>query len=291
MSRRLPAFTREDEKELFRQDVDSNFLDEFRRTYGSNAESCTLEFQANVANVSVEEFEDVDLNGNGDEIAKTFDIYTVTLKVPVGVRTFAEQGNKPNFLMFLANQITDVQWRNVLQDNTNKYKCAVCRKIPDEARLVSVTSALKKVTEHNSCRVHLYPCFPVCDSDRCHLIASRCIDKFYDNMASVSGEESLSSSKILNLCAHCGRCENKETKLLKCSRCNQTSYCNAECQKAHWPKHKKACKLVTCQYCEKLETVKLFAKCSRCQRVFYCGSDCQRADWANHKKMCKKANT
>jgi hypothetical protein len=31
-------------------------------------------------------------------------------------------------------------------------------------------------------------------------------------------------------------------KLQKCAKCKDISYCSKECQKTHWPKHKKECK-------------------------------------------------
>jgi len=39
----------------------------------------------------------------------------------------------------------------------------------------------------------------------------------------------------------CGQCEARGAKLLRCSRCTKIRYCNADCQKAHWPEHKKSC--------------------------------------------------
>jgi len=51
-------------------------------------------------------------------------------------------------------------------------------------------------------------------------------------------------------CAHCGRSDVDATggdaklmsKLKRCSRCGFAAYCNAECQKAHWPLHKQTCR-------------------------------------------------
>jgi hypothetical protein len=42
-------------------------------------------------------------------------------------------------------------------------------------------------------------------------------------------------------CAECG--EEGGARLKVCKSCMQVKYCNAECQRAHWPKHKKECKL------------------------------------------------
>jgi hypothetical protein len=41
-------------------------------------------------------------------------------------------------------------------------------------------------------------------------------------------------------CAHCGIAGQQ--KLLKCSRCQKTSYCGQTCQRADWKQHKKYCK-------------------------------------------------
>ncbi|KAF7359216.1 Zinc finger MYND domain-containing protein 10 [Mycena sanguinolenta] len=39
----------------------------------------------------------------------------------------------------------------------------------------------------------------------------------------------------------CGKCANPSGSL-KCSRCKIMTYCNRECQVAHWPEHKIRCK-------------------------------------------------
>ena len=39
----------------------------------------------------------------------------------------------------------------------------------------------------------------------------------------------------------CRGCGKKESKMLRCSRCKSVYYCNTECQRAHWPSHKKIC--------------------------------------------------
>jgi len=46
-----------------------------------------------------------------------------------------------------------------------------------------------------------------------------------------------------NCCAECGKEEGDGGVSLKaCKSCMQVKYCNADCQRNHWPKHKKACK-------------------------------------------------
>ena len=42
----------------------------------------------------------------------------------------------------------------------------------------------------------------------------------------------------------CSACYGKSEKLKSCGKCFTASYCNVDCQKRHWPKHKKLCKLL-----------------------------------------------
>ena len=48
-------------------------------------------------------------------------------------------------------------------------------------------------------------------------------------------------SATVQCCAECG--EEGSVSLKTCKSCLQAKYCNAICQKNHWPKHKTACKL------------------------------------------------
>jgi hypothetical protein len=51
-------------------------------------------------------------------------------------------------------------------------------------------------------------------------------------------------------CSQCGRSDAaiaqsgspNRSKLKRCARCGISAYCNAECQRLHWPKHKIECK-------------------------------------------------
>jgi hypothetical protein len=297
MSRHSSAFTREDEKELFTDDLGPKFLDSFRSFYtGSNSsESCSVDVTFALNHATVDEIESWEPNeALIGTIAARFDRYNARLKLPDSIRklelavydsdeTSARDSDK-SFLIFLAQQITSFQLQQIFQENPNKYKCTTCQKTP-----VKSVRMLRKVADDTTWRLHLFPCFPVCDSDKCKLIATKCAEKMLSSLASVTGEESFSTSSIATHCANCNQYNfGGESGRLDCSRCNTASYCSAECQKAHWRVHKKACKLVTCQHCKKLETTKLFSTCARCQQVFYCERDCQLADWPKHKKNCKK---
>lgn len=39
----------------------------------------------------------------------------------------------------------------------------------------------------------------------------------------------------------CAHCNTAATDLRRCSHCKKASYCNKDCQKAHWKKHKPIC--------------------------------------------------
>ena len=50
-------------------------------------------------------------------------------------------------------------------------------------------------------------------------------------------EEPVVSAAVVVTCASCGA--NDPTK--QCSRCAKVTYCNRECQMAHWGQHKAVC--------------------------------------------------
>ena len=50
------------------------------------------------------------------------------------------------------------------------------------------------------------------------------------------------SSTANAACANCGKAEEDDNKLKTCTSCKMVKYCSRDCQRSHWPKHKKACK-------------------------------------------------
>jgi len=42
-------------------------------------------------------------------------------------------------------------------------------------------------------------------------------------------------------CSSCRKVPTQDVKLMKCSACKSSQYCNTLCQKAHWPTHKISC--------------------------------------------------
>ncbi|CAB3983237.1 Small glutamine-rich tetratricopeptide repeat-containing alpha [Paramuricea clavata] len=60
----------------------------------------------------------------------------------------------------------------------------------------------------------------------------------YNNEERIIGKESKCSS------SWCSGCKEKCEDLKLCGKCFTTGYCNKDCQKDHWPKHKKLCKVL-----------------------------------------------
>ena len=50
------------------------------------------------------------------------------------------------------------------------------------------------------------------------------------------------SAPIIDVCANCRKEEGGEITLKVCTACKLVKYCDRDCQAAHRPKHKKACK-------------------------------------------------
>ena len=50
------------------------------------------------------------------------------------------------------------------------------------------------------------------------------------------------NDNLLLVCANCGKGEESSVDLKSCTACKMVKYCNRQCQIAHRPQHKKACK-------------------------------------------------
>jgi hypothetical protein len=287
---RLTWFTREDEKRLFGDDdiqkVDPDFINEFRMLYSSNDEAIPLDFRMCVFMLSVDEIEDRGLYF-GCPGQKEGDVWIEQpkgLKLPVGVvpryyNQFNQRSLNDDFCCKLQKYIVFQQW-NHLRQACPDFKCGVCAKTP-VPNLAALGHCFYNESEY---KINQLASIPVCTNPKCLLIARKCKRKVFDTRASATGFTKGSSAIA---CANCERWKHEmESDHLECSRCKAVTYCNVKCQKAHWSKHKKACKLVTCQHCERSETSTKFPTCSQCEQVFYCGEDCQKADWSSHRNIC-----
>jgi hypothetical protein len=79
MSRPYSRFMREDEKELFKEDVNPNFLNDFRSFYTNSTESCSVEVEIVLFNAAVDEIESWEANEYLADVAASIDLYTLTL--------------------------------------------------------------------------------------------------------------------------------------------------------------------------------------------------------------------
>ncbi len=91
----------------------------------------------------------------------------------------------------------------------------------------------------------------------------------------------------------CGECKRSSKTLSLCGGCEKIRYCGPECQKKHWPTHKKSCTKkhgqddeAKCGACTK--SGKTLNVCGGCEKVRYCGVECQRKHWPTHKYSCVK---
>ena len=119
------------------------------------------------------------------------------------------------------------------------------------------------------------------------------------NAPSISLVPSLNSAPS---CANCGKREEEEQKLKKCSACQSVKYCCVECQIAHRPQHKKACKKIVAElYEERLFNDVESEDCPICMVPLPCVEDdentfksccgqiiCDGCIYAMHLDACEK---
>jgi hypothetical protein len=106
-------------------------------------------------------------------------------------------------------------------------QCVVCRK-PATAfvRLSECDSNLIAVPlVRDNCTI------PTCGEDKCSDEVDQQLDSKVEEM----------NNDYWKTCAHCDKTENKVATMEQCARCKGVFYCNRECQKAAWRKHKKSC--------------------------------------------------
>ncbi|CAH1797889.1 unnamed protein product [Owenia fusiformis] len=61
------------------------------------------------------------------------------------------------------------------------------------------------------------------------------------NIIRKNGVGKLLKTNPLEICANC----HSKGDLLKCTKCRKTQYCGKACQKQHWNKHKRICKIIS----------------------------------------------
>ena len=82
---------------------------------------------------------------------------------------------------------------------------------------------------------------PVCGLAQCTQAASGEIEMALAQKHALSGLAPQVGDFLLQ-CDNCSKVATAESPLMQCSRCKSARYCCGACLKAHWPKHKAACR-------------------------------------------------
>jgi hypothetical protein len=94
--------------------------------------------------------------------------------------------------------------------------------------------------------VHIIPAIPICMDPDCDLAATNMANQLtkmvMENAESKDTEacQAMADPQLVQ-CAHCQRRAALGHDMARCSACKKTYYCNRECQKADWKRHKSSC--------------------------------------------------
>lgn len=77
---------------------------------------------------------------------------------------------------------------------------------------------------------------PICTKALCQTEARQAMAEVMRQVEDTI-QQDIAHTEVL-FCAACGKSES----LRKCQNCMVTAYCSKQCQRAHWPQHKPACK-------------------------------------------------
>lgn len=147
---------------------------------------------------------------------------TVALRIASGsaVISVCVECMKPFTLSFSGNGIELVQEVKNSLVKITAWNCVICGQ--KESKELTITGAKGIVPFAVS----------VCSEKCCRLVSREVYAKGGGKM-----------------CNHCLAVLSKETAR-KCGQCKSTVYCGRECQKSHWPEHKKHCQLMAAQSAE-----------------------------------------
>jgi hypothetical protein len=204
------------------------------------------------------------------------------------------------------HSFTQKMWETIVEEKESKnqfYSCTACGTRPAKRKSAQVLNeVIAQPLASWYYKVQLIPCFPVCDEGKCHLLAQKVGERITD-VAVAKGATSTMGASINAISGgltnhsnnfpathttfNCEICSIKA--VFTCSRCMHANYCSVACRKKDWGNHKKACTLIKCNNCDRIEisSETPFASCSRCFNAFYCGKECQREHWKSHKAACK----
>lgn len=285
--------TMEDLGSIFEPDVDQDFFQDFMDTSTrcGGMRSVPMQVEFYIPKYTLDDVESgrVTLGmGMGGDL---YEIITQTISIPVGFANFARATIDGKLSIWATNNASRKIWKSIVSRRAaaglEPLICTSCGCRPAERKLAEI---LKGVPEgRGAFLVHHFPCFPICDNDKCELVAKRVLNRLWTK--AMKADTGIPRDSI-GPCNFCSKMLGKD-RLLTCSRCKAASYCSLECREKDWARHKKACKLINCSHCGRLETSVQdpFSSCSRCLSTYYCGKECQRSDWKSHKVSCKKTSS
>jgi len=68
------------------------------------------------------------------------------------------------------------------------------------------------------------------------------LEHFCEDNNPIGDSTNVDAVDSLSMCANCGKSEENSGDLKACNACKMVKYCNRDCQIAHRPQHKNACK-------------------------------------------------
>jgi hypothetical protein len=193
----MSKFTEEDLEELFLPDVDENFKRDFRQCFcgphlwqgGGTSKPCdlvcTLECSLSIPKYTLEELE----TGRITCLSPTdlYNVYARTAKIPYGILAYSRENLNEYFTCFTADQINAKSWKLALEQHGAPFQCVACQSPAISKR----GECLKRVKDDETYRVRLHPCFPLCDDNKCELLAGRAISRMYKEASKLPGHEIL----------------------------------------------------------------------------------------------------
>lgn len=113
--------------------------------------------------------------------------------------------------------------------------CGVCHKKPLQ------TLALSQDWDSILLRMKVVAGFLCCGDKSCLDVSQLRANNRQGGLEHMRTRAILTTPKdMLKACVHCGNAR-EVVKTLVCGQCGKARYCNRECQKSHWPIHKKEC--------------------------------------------------
>ena len=178
--------TEQDLVSLFPPDVDTGFLQQFTSKSRRDMQSAPMECIFQIPKFSLQDAENSRASLLNANDATNYEIITRTVQIPRGFLQSVNFNVDCIPTVFATLNITNHLWASIVQEKgeAQPFRCAACSASPAKLKSAQV---LKEILGFNAMghsvplgnsmptvwyyRVKLFPCFPVCDKERCHLLA------------------------------------------------------------------------------------------------------------------------